>query len=103
MAYKRIIPCLDVKDSKVVKGINFEGLKSIADPIRLKIIYLLQDEELCVCELLDALNKTQPTISYHLNLLKKSGIIRGRKEGKWTHYQLTNPRIVEDLNNIFQK
>lgn len=79
-----------------------EILKALADPIRLKIIYLLKDGELCVCELLDALDKTQPTISYHLNLLKKSKIIKGRKEGKWTHYSLNNPEIVENLNKIFK-
>jgi ArsR family transcriptional regulator len=79
---------------------NTEIFKAISDPTRLKILYLLQDGELCVCEVINVLEKPQSTISHHLNVLKKAGFIKGRKEGLWIHYQLTNPKIIEILDNL---
>ena len=49
--------------------------KSIADPTRLKILFLLKNGELCVCEIFDALDKSQSTVSHHLHILKKEKII----------------------------
>lgn len=69
--------------------------KAISDPTRLKILYLLADGELCVCEIICALEKPQSTISHHLNILRNSGYIKGRREGVWIHYKLTNPLIIE--------
>ena len=77
-------------------------LKSIADPTRLKIIYLLKNGELCVCEILDAFDKSQSTISHHLNMMKKEGIINGRKQGKWIYYKLANDEIIETLKTLFE-
>lgn len=79
---------------------NTEIFKAISDPTRLKILYLLQDGELCVCEIIDVLEKPQSTISHHLNVLKKAGFIQGRKEGLWIHYQLTNPKLLELIDNL---
>lgn len=75
-------------------------IKSIGDPTRLKIIYLLQHGELCVCEIMRALNKPQPTVSHHMNILKNSGLLKGRKEGIWTYYKLSNSKIVDNLKNL---
>lgn len=55
-------------------------IKAISDPNRLKIIYLLCYGELCVCEIYEALNKHQLTVSHHLNLLKKAGFLQWCKE-----------------------
>ncbi len=77
-----------------------EQFKAISDPTRLKIAYLLQDEELCVCEIIAALEKPQSTVSHHLNILKNAGFIKGRKEGVWIHYRLINPEIVELIENL---
>jgi len=76
--------------------------KAISDPTRLKILYLLQDGELCVCEIIMALEKPQSTISHHLNVLKNAGFIKGRKEGIWIHYKLVNPEIVDLIENILK-
>ncbi|MCZ3365553.1 MULTISPECIES: ArsR/SmtB family transcription factor [Methanobacterium] len=90
--------------SKVPSDETFEvrsdQFKAISEPTLLKILYLLQDRELCVCEIIMALEKPQSTISHHLNVLKNAGFIKGRKEGVWIHYKLINPEIVgliEDL------
>jgi ArsR family transcriptional regulator len=69
--------------------------KSLSDPTRLKILYLLSNGELCVCEIICALDKPQSSISHHLTILKKSGFIKGRKEGVWIYYSLTSPKIAD--------
>ncbi|MGZ7043058.1 MAG: ArsR/SmtB family transcription factor [Methanobacterium sp.] len=77
-----------------------ERFKAISDPTRLKILYLLQDGELCVCEIIAALEKPQSTISHHLSVLKNAKFIEGRKEGIWIHYKLVNPVIIDLIENL---
>ncbi|MBU4536223.1 MAG: metalloregulator ArsR/SmtB family transcription factor [Euryarchaeota archaeon] len=77
-----------------------ESFKALSDPTRLKIIYLLEGGELCVCELIMALDKPQSTLSHHLNVLKNAGFIAGRKEGLWIHYKLKNPQIMSIINQL---
>ena len=64
--------------------------KALADPTRLRVIAALRQRELCVCELCDALEATQSTLSTHLTLLRDAGITRTRKQGKWIYYRLSN-------------
>ncbi len=71
-------------------------LKAMADPVRLRLLNLLTNGEVCVCHLHDALNLPQPTVSRHLAYLRKTGLVVGRKEGLWVHYRLTEP--VTDLH-----
>ena len=75
-------------------------IKSIGDPTRLKIIYLLEQGELCVCEIMAALGKPQPTVSHHMNILKNAGLLNWRKEGVWTYYKLSNPKISENIKEL---
>lgn len=78
--------------------------KAISDPTRLCILYLLEDTELCSCRIQEALNKPQPTISHHINILKNAGLIKGRKKGTWIYFSLSNNKIInmlEDLKAIF--
>lgn len=77
-----------------------EYFKAISDPTRLKILYLLQDGELCVCEIINVLEKPQSTISHHLNVLKNARFIEGRKEGVWIHYKLLNPEIIDIIEDL---
>ncbi len=46
------------------------------------------------------LDKPQPTISHHLNLLKNAGLLKWRKEGVWIHYKLSNPKLPEYLKEL---
>ena len=62
--------------------------KAFSDETRLRIIKLLEHGELCVCDLVAALDMVQPKISFHLAILREAGLIRDRKESKWTHYSL---------------
>ncbi len=62
--------------------------KALSDETRLKIIKLLEKGELCVCEIVNALNMVQPKVSFHLGVLKDAGLVKIRKKGKWVLYSL---------------
>lgn len=62
--------------------------KALSDETRLSILKLLENGELCVCDIVAALNMVQPKISFHLSVLKEAGLIRDRKQGKWIHYRI---------------
>ena len=74
--------------------------KALADQTRLKILGLLKVREMCVCEIMVALELTQPTASYHLGLLENAGLVKDRKEGKWVFYSLADPELVENMHEI---
>ena len=64
-----------------------------ADPTRLRVLnLLLHEKELCVCDLSVALEETQPKVSRHLAILRKSGLVSVRDEGKWKFYALGRDR-----------
>ena len=69
----------------------------LADSTRLRILKLLGKEELCACEVMAALDLTQPTTSHHLGILERSSLVTSRKEGKWVFYTLSNPKVAELL------
>jgi len=70
------------------------GFFGLADTTRLRILKLLGKEELCACEVMAALDLTQPTASHHLGILERSGLIASRREGKWIFYRLADPKVV---------
>ena len=66
-------------------------LKAIADPVRLRLLSLVashEDGEACVCDLNDAFELSQPTISHHLKLLHESGLLHREKRGVWVYYRV---------------
>lgn len=77
-------------------------LKALADPKRLKIIDLLTDGSLCACELLKHFDFTQPTLSHHMKILEKAGVVMVTKKGIWHHYQLTEDFIRQFLDSQMQ-
>lgn len=62
--------------------------KALGDENRIRILKLLRSGEKCACKLLEELNISQPTLSHHMKILCDSGIVVGRKEGKWMHYSI---------------
>ncbi|MBU4319630.1 MAG: metalloregulator ArsR/SmtB family transcription factor [Thermodesulfovibrionales bacterium] len=62
--------------------------KALSDETRLRILKLLEDGELCVCNIVTALDMIQPKVSFHLGVLKEAGLIKDRKHGRWIHYRL---------------
>ncbi|MDL2259161.1 metalloregulator ArsR/SmtB family transcription factor [Eubacteriales bacterium OttesenSCG-928-K08] len=76
--------------------------KAFCDENRLKIIEMLQAGEKCACVLLENLKIGQPTLSHHMKILCESGIVAGRKEGKWTYYSISTEG-VEAAHNLLTK
>lgn len=85
-------------------------IKILTDKKRLRILNLLRENEMCVCELSGVLRVSQPLISHHLSVLKASGMIKSRKIGYWSYFSL-NPEglntlkkeILETVLKEFQK
>ena len=64
-------------------------MKALSDPNRVKIVKLLQQKVMCVCELQAALGIAQPSVSKHLKILEEAGLVDFRKEGLWVNYYLS--------------
>ena len=62
--------------------------KALGDENRIRILQLLRGGEKCACHLLEELNIGQSTLSHHMKILCDTGLVRGRKEGKWMHYSI---------------
>lgn len=62
--------------------------KALSDETRLRILKLLERGELCVCDIVAALDMIQPKVSFHLGVLKEARLIKDRKQGKWIHYSI---------------
>lgn len=67
---------------------NARIFKAFCDESRLRILELLRSGERCACVLLRDLDISQPTLSHHMKILCESGVVVGRKEGKWTYYSI---------------
>jgi ArsR family transcriptional regulator len=79
-------------------------MKALSDPNRIKIIKLLQQKTMCVCELQGALKIAQPSVSKHLKLLEEAGLVDYKKEGLWVNYYLADgkasPYAASLLGNL---
>ncbi|WP_353931540.1 metalloregulator ArsR/SmtB family transcription factor [Okeanomitos corallinicola TIOX110] len=64
------------------------GFHALSDPIRIRVIELLRQRELCVCDLCDALEISQSKLSFHLKNLKEANLVNARQEGRWIYYSL---------------
>jgi ArsR family transcriptional regulator, arsenate/arsenite/antimonite-responsive transcriptional repressor len=79
--------------------------QAIADPTRVRILSALLRAELCVCELVDALEVSQSTLSSHLQVLRQIGMVSTRKEGRWVYYSLEKRKaaLMNALFSLIQK
>lgn len=76
-------------------------IKALSDETRLKIIDMLSCGEKCACEILEAFNITQPTLSYHMKILTESGLVTAQRNGAWMRYNL-NDKKAQDLKNFLE-
>ncbi len=74
--------------------------RAFCDESRLKILGMLIEGEKCGCVLLEKLDISQPTLSYHMKILCESGIVTGRQSGKWTHYSLDDAGCASALDRL---
>ncbi|MCP3938103.1 MAG: helix-turn-helix transcriptional regulator [Actinomycetia bacterium] len=85
---------LNEADATELAGI----LKALADPVRLRIVSLVastESGELCACDMPAMLDRSQPTISHHLTLLAKAGLLEREQRGKWAWFRLCGDRLAE--------
>jgi len=79
-------------------------MKALSDPNRVKIIKLLQQKSMCVCELQAALQIAQPSVSKHLKILEEADLVDYQKDGLWVNYYLTDgkksPYAASVLGNL---
>jgi ArsR family transcriptional regulator len=67
--------------------------KALSDETRLQALHMLSSGELCACELLESFHITQPTLSYHMNILCDSGLVTARRDGAWVKYSPNKERL----------
>ncbi len=63
-------------------------MKALGSETRVKILKMLQQKSLCVCEIKEALGGSQPNISQHLKILEDSGLVTAERDGQWINYRL---------------
>ncbi|MBD2595683.1 winged helix-turn-helix transcriptional regulator [Nostoc spongiaeforme FACHB-130] len=69
------------------------GFHALSDPLRINVLELLRQQELCVCDLCDVLSVSQSKLSFHLKTLKDAGLVNSRQEGRWIYYSLNIPQF----------
>ncbi len=85
-----------------IAGVS-EALKQLGDPSRLRIFWLLCHCEECVLNIAAIVNMTSPAVSHHLRLLKNSGLIVSRREGKEMYYRTADTELAQVLHHMIEK
>jgi ArsR family transcriptional regulator, arsenate/arsenite/antimonite-responsive transcriptional repressor len=81
---------------------NSELFSSLADPVRQALVQVLAREELNVGDVAARVTLSRPTVSHHLKLLRRAGIVRARKSGREIYYSLNKDHIVSTLAGLLQ-
>ena len=74
-----------------------KGFAALADPARLRVLSMLaaaETGEVCVCDFVEPLGKSQPTVSHHIKVLGDAGLVVGDRRGKWVWYSLVPERLA---------
>ncbi len=82
------------KAASVPSSLIVSGFRALSDPLRLQVLDLLRDQELCVCDLCDVLEVSQSKLSFHLKTLKEAQLVESRQEGRWIYYRLNIPQVA---------
>ena len=84
---------------KKIDSDQFIGImESLSEPIRINILELMMGGEICVCDIVKVTGLSQSKISYHIKILKESGLISDRQEGRWVYYKL-DLEVLSDIKN----
>jgi len=89
-------PTLDEESAADLAG----TLKVLADPVRLRLLELLATSpsgEVCACDLVEPLGRSQPTVSHHLKVLREAGLVRSERRGTWIWYSVCRPEVHRTL------
>lgn len=81
-----------------------QSFAALGDPVRLRLLSLIASSpagEVCACELVEPLGKSQPTVSHHLRILREAGLVSVDKRGTWMWYRLTAKRL-DEIRDVLQ-
>jgi ArsR family transcriptional regulator len=87
-------------DKKVAENVA-EVLKAVAHPVRLRIVELLEAEEMCVGDIVEALGGKQAITSQQLNMMKDKGVLSCRRDGTRVYYRIENKNVIKLLHCIY--
>jgi len=74
--------------------------RALSDPIRLDVIELLRDREMCVGDICVALKIAQPKLSFHLRVLRESGLLQTRQQGRWIYYRINQNKFQAVMESL---
>jgi len=84
-----------MKLTSPITSINLDSnFHALSDPIRLEILDLLRNRELCVCDLNEALKISQSKLSFHLKVLKEAQLVQSTQEGRWAYYRINLAQFI---------
>lgn len=88
---------IELRDWKDAVPDAAPAFRALADATRLQIMALIAagGDEQCVCNIVDAIPLSQPTISYHLNILRSAGLIKAAKRGVWVYYSINEGGLAQ--------
>ena len=89
--------------SSIIKIDCVEFCKALADDTRQRILVMLREGEKSVGDIVEAFSTSQPTISHHLNVLKRFGLVTNRKDGKQVFYSINQDNVVECCGQLVAK
>lgn len=87
-------PVLDEDEAHELAGL----MKALADPVRLRVLSLIAhspEDEVCACDLATPLGRSQPTVSHHLSVLAKAGLVEREQRGKWAWFRVRPERLAQ--------
>lgn len=75
--------------------------KALADPTRLRILKAISNmSELCECNIVPSFGLSQPTISYHLKILREAGLVNSERRGQWVYHSVNNKALLGAMRNL---
>jgi ArsR family transcriptional regulator len=83
-----------------IRLLHAQVCQALADPKRIALLYTLDRGAQCVSDLAEALDVPQPTVSYHLKVLRERGMVAAEQDGTTVYYSLTDHRIIEALDTL---
>ncbi len=84
---------IDVRDAEALA----RTMSALADPVRIQLLSIVASRgEVCSCELIEPLGKSQPTVSHHTTVLANAGLLLGEKRGRWTWWRV-DPQALGDV------
>jgi ArsR family transcriptional regulator len=81
-----------------VDRLHAQICQGLADPKRILLLYALKERPQCVTDLAEALGAPQPTVSYHLRILRERGLVTAEPDGATVYYSLADSRIIQALD-----